>query len=69
MLVVEQRGQLRAQLPTYFVRRRAPLEAHCPALLPPLQAFVHGYMELTTTEELWDTGLGYALLQICLFLT
>jgi hypothetical protein len=35
------------------VQRWALLDAHCPVLL-------HGYMELTTTKELWATGLGQA---------
>jgi hypothetical protein len=42
------------------MRRRALLDAYCPLLLPPLRALVHTYMELTTTEELWGTGLGMA---------
>jgi hypothetical protein len=58
--VVQEGARLRAQLPAYLVRRRALLDAHCPVLLPPLRALVHGYMELTTTEELWATGLGQA---------
>jgi hypothetical protein len=58
--VVQEGARLRARLPTYLARRRALLDAHCPALLPPLRALVHGYMELTTTEELWATGLGKA---------
>jgi hypothetical protein len=28
--------------------------------MSPFRALVHGYMELTTTEELWATGLGAA---------
>jgi hypothetical protein len=51
-------GRLRAWLPAYLVRRQALLDMHCPALLPPLRALVHGYMELTTTDELWATSLG-----------
>jgi hypothetical protein len=58
--VVQEGARLRARLPAYLVRRRALLDAHCPVLLPPLRALVHGYMELTTTEELWATGLGTA---------
>jgi hypothetical protein len=53
-------GRLQDKLPAYLVQRRALLDAHCPMLLPPLQDLVHGYMELTTTEELWATGLGAA---------
>jgi hypothetical protein len=52
---------LRARLPAYRVRRWALLDAHCPVLLPPLRALVHGYMELTTTEEILATGLGKVL--------
>jgi hypothetical protein len=51
-------GRLRARLPAYLVRRQALLDTHSPVLLPPLGALVHGYMELTTTDELWATGLG-----------
>jgi hypothetical protein len=58
--VVHEGAQLRARLPAYLVRRRALLDAHCPVLLPTLRAVVHGYVELTTTEELWVTGLGTA---------
>jgi hypothetical protein len=56
--VVQEGTELWARLPVYLVRRRTILDAHCPALLPPLRALVHGYMELTTTDELWATGLG-----------
>jgi ankyrin repeat protein len=58
--VVQEGARLRARLPAYLVRRRALLDAHCPVLLPPLLALVRGYIELTTTEELWATGLGQA---------
>jgi hypothetical protein len=58
--MVQEGARLRARLPAYLVRRRALLDAHCPVLLPPLRALVHGYMELTTTEELWATGLATA---------
>jgi hypothetical protein len=58
--VVQERARLRARLPVYLVRRRALLDAHCPVRLPPLRALTHGYMEHTTTEELWATGLGTA---------
>jgi hypothetical protein len=51
--VLQEGARLRARLPAYFVWRRALLDAHCPALLTPLRALGHGYMELTTTEELW----------------
>jgi hypothetical protein len=60
--VVREGARLRARLPSYLVRRQALLDAYCPLLLPPLCALVHGYMELTTTEELWATGLGQAKL-------
>jgi hypothetical protein len=56
--VVQEGARLRARLPAYLVRRWALLNAHCLVLLPPLRALVHGYMELTTAEELWATGLG-----------
>jgi hypothetical protein len=56
--VVQEGARLRARLSVYIVRRWALLDAHCSVLLPPLRALVHGYMELTTTEELWATGLG-----------
>jgi hypothetical protein len=55
--LADEGARLRAELPAYLVRRRTLLDAHCP-LLPPLCILVHGYMELTTTEELWATGLG-----------
>jgi hypothetical protein len=58
--VVQEGARLRARLPAYLVWRRALLDAHCPVLLPPLRALVHGYMELITTEDLWATGLGQA---------
>jgi hypothetical protein len=58
--VVQEGARLRARLPAYLVRQRALLDAHCSMLLPPLRALVHSYMELTTTEELWATGLGAA---------
>jgi hypothetical protein len=58
--MVQEGARLRARLPAYLGRRRALLDAHCPVLLPPLRALVHGYMELTTAEELWATGLGTA---------
>jgi hypothetical protein len=57
--VIQEGLRLRARLPAYLVRRRALLDAHC-SILPPLRALVHGYMELTTTEEIWATGLGTA---------
>jgi hypothetical protein len=56
--LVLQGGRLRARLPAYLVRRQALLDTHCPMLLPQLRDLVHGYMELTTTDELWATGLG-----------
>jgi hypothetical protein len=56
MRVLQEGGRLRARLPAYLVRRRALIDAHCPLPLPPLRALVHGYMELTTTEELWATA-------------
>jgi hypothetical protein len=58
--VVQEGARLRARLPAYLSQRRALLNAHCSVLLPPLRALVHGYMKLTTTEELWATGLGQA---------
>jgi hypothetical protein len=58
--LVQEGSRLQDKLPAYLVQRRALLDAHCPMLLPPLQDLVHGYMELTTPEELWATGLGAA---------
>jgi hypothetical protein len=58
--VVQSGARLRARLPAYLVLRRTLLDEHCPVLLLPLRALVHGYMELTTTEEIWATGLGVA---------
>jgi hypothetical protein len=58
--IVHDGARLRARLPTYLAQRRTLLDAHCP-LLPPLQGLVHGYEELTTTDELWATGLGAPL--------
>lgn len=50
------------RLPVYLVQRGALLDADCPVLLSPLRALqlVYGYMELTTTGELWATGTGAA---------
>jgi hypothetical protein len=58
--VVQDGARLRARLPTYLRQRQALLDEHCPVLMSPFRALVHGYMELTTTEELWATGLGAA---------
>jgi hypothetical protein len=58
--IVQDGARLRARIPAYLAQRRALLDAHCP-LLPPLQDFVHGYDEPTTTGELWATGLGAPL--------
>jgi hypothetical protein len=58
--VLQEGARLRARLPAYLKRRRALLDAHCPVLLTPLRVLVHGYMELTSTEEIWATGLGTA---------
>jgi hypothetical protein len=55
--VVEEGAQLLAGLPAYLARRRALLAEHT-SLITPLRALVSGYEEPTTTEELWDTGLG-----------
>jgi ankyrin repeat protein len=57
--VVQEGARLLAQLPAYLVRRQAFLNAHCSVLPPELRALVHGYMELTTTEDFWAT-LGAA---------
>jgi hypothetical protein len=56
--VVRGGAQLRARFPAHLVRPRALLDVHCPVLLPPLRALVHGYTELTTTEEIWATRVG-----------
>jgi ankyrin repeat protein len=58
--VVQEGARLRVRLPAYLSRRRALLDAHCPVLLPPLRDLVYEYMELTTTQEFWSTGLGEA---------
>jgi hypothetical protein len=58
-LVVEAGARLRAGLSAYLVERRTFLDTHCP-LIGPLRDLVHGYEELTTTEELWATGVGTA---------
>jgi hypothetical protein len=59
-LVVQEGARLRMRLPEYLARRRrAVLDAPCP-LIAPLQALVQGYEVLTSTEELWATGLGTA---------
>jgi ankyrin repeat protein len=55
--IVHDGARLRARLPAYLAQRRALLDAHC-SLLAPLTAIVHSYEELTTTDELWATGLG-----------
>jgi hypothetical protein len=57
--VVQKGARLRLRLPAYLVQRRALLDAHCPVIAP-LRALVHGYMDLTTTEDVWATGLGAA---------
>jgi hypothetical protein len=54
--LVEEGARLRARLPAYFMQL---LDTHCPVLLPPLQALVCGYVNVTT-EEAWATGLGQA---------
>jgi hypothetical protein len=59
--MVQEGARLRAWLPAYLEQRWALLDAHCAVLLPPLRALVHGCMELTTSEELWATGLGVDL--------
>jgi hypothetical protein len=58
-LVVQEGARLRARLPVYLTQRRALLNEHC-LLLPPLQALVCGYLEPTTTDQIWGTGLGAA---------
>jgi hypothetical protein len=55
--IVQNGARLRARLPAYLAQRRVLLDTHCP-LLPPLQDLVHGYEELTTTDERWAMGLG-----------
>jgi hypothetical protein len=55
--LLQEGKQLRLQLPAYLAQRRALLDTHSP-LIAPLCALVNDYMELTTTEELWATGLG-----------
>jgi hypothetical protein len=55
--IVHEGTRLRARLPAYLARRQHLVAEHSP-LIAPLRALVHGYEELTTTEELWATGLG-----------
>jgi hypothetical protein len=55
--VVEEGARLRARIPSYLAKRRALIDTHCP-LIAPLCALVSDYEEPTTTEELWETGLG-----------
>jgi hypothetical protein len=55
--VVKEGAQLLARLPVYLARRRALVAEHT-SLITPLLALVSSYEELTTTEELWATGLG-----------
>jgi hypothetical protein len=58
--IVQDGSRLRTRLPVYLAQRRALIDVHCP-LLPLLQDLVRGYEELTTTDELWATGLGAPL--------
>jgi ankyrin repeat protein len=46
------------RLPAYLIQRRTILKSICP-LLPSLCKIVHGYIELTTAEEIWAALLGY----------
>jgi hypothetical protein len=57
--VVHGGGRLRARLPAYLARRQALLYEHY-VLIARLLALVHGYGMLTTTDELWATGVGAA---------
>jgi hypothetical protein len=54
---VEEGARIKARLPAYLAKQQPLLDAYCP-LPAPLRILVHGYMELTTTEELWATGIG-----------
>jgi hypothetical protein len=49
--------RLRALLPSFLRQRQALLAEHTP-LIGPLRALISDYVEPTTTEELWATGLG-----------
>jgi hypothetical protein len=46
-----------AYLDQRWALRSEHLDEHCP-LIPPLRALILGYLELSTSEELWATGLG-----------
>jgi hypothetical protein len=52
--IIEKGERLRAALPAHLAHRRALMCEHT-SLIAPLQIIVDGYMELTTTEELWAT--------------
>jgi hypothetical protein len=56
--VIRDGERLRAGLPTYILQRLAILDAHCPLPVKELRALVGGYDALTTTNEIWATGLG-----------
>jgi ankyrin repeat protein len=58
--IVEEGARLKARLPAYLAKQQPLLDAHCP-LPAPLRILVHYYMELTTTEEIWATGIGTIL--------
>jgi hypothetical protein len=59
-LILKEGARLRAELPAYLAQQRALLAEHT-SLIAPLRALVSSYEEPTTTEELWDTGLGYVV--------
>jgi hypothetical protein len=52
--ILEMGAKVRAALPAYLAQRRALLYNYT-LLIAPLQIIVDDYMELTTTDELWDT--------------
>jgi hypothetical protein len=52
--IIEKGERLRVALPAHLAHQRA-LMCQYTSLIAPLQIIVDGYMELTTTEELWAT--------------
>jgi hypothetical protein len=59
--VLKEGARICARLPAYLAQRQdnvdVLLAAQC-MLQPPLRTLIHGYEKLTTTEELWATGLS-----------
>jgi hypothetical protein len=64
-VVLQEGARLRARLPAYLAHRRAYLDSRCPrisALPGVLRALIYTFEGPATTEELWATGLGTAVL-------